>query len=318
MSENQWLMLVTSLPGPSGTPRMRVWRALKAHGAAILRDGVHLLPATEVSQRILGQQADHIEEAGGSAHVISFTPHDAGQEAHFQALFDRTGDYEQWSEGVTTFVNRLTELNEAESRRQEARLRRELEAITAIDYFPGAAGERAAATLHDVESTVNGRFSPDEPTATDGDIPARSLADFQNCRWATRGNIWIDRIASAWLIRRFIDRQATFEWLEDTAGGSADAVGFDFDGATFSHVGNYVTFEVLIRSFGLHDLPALAKLGALVHYLDVGGVPVPEAAGFLTMLAGAKQEHSGDDDLLNAAGALLDHLYAAFTTEDGK
>jgi len=297
---------------------MRVWRALKAHGAAILRDGVHLLPANEESERILGQQAEHIEEAGGSAHVIAFSPHDAGQERHFQMLFDRTSDYAQWGAEVTTFVNRLAQLNEADGRRQEARLRRDLEAITAVDYFPGAAGEHAVATLHDVESTVNARFSPDEPTATDGAIPVRSSADFQACRWATRRNIWIDRIASAWLIQRFIDSQATFEWLEDTAGASAGAVGFDFDGATFSHVGNYVTFEVLMRSFGLHDVPALAKLGALVHYLDVGGVPVPEAAGFLAMLAGAKEEHRGDDPLLNAAGALLDHLYVAFSAEDGK
>jgi hypothetical protein len=198
------------------------------------------------------------------------------------------------------------------------RLRRELEAISATDFFPGAAKTRAAAALHGLESAINDRFSPDESTAAAGAIRSRSLADFQGRCWATRRNIWVDRIASAWLIRRFIDKQATFVWLTDTADVSGDAVGFDFDGATFSHVGNHVTFEVLLRSFGLHEIAALAKLATLVHYLDIGGLPVPEAAGFLAILTGAKEEHKGDDALLDTAGALLDHLYAAFTTEDGK
>jgi hypothetical protein len=93
-------------------------------------------------------------------------------------------------------------------------------------------------------------------------------------------------------------------------------VGCDFDGATFSHTGNRVSFEVLLHSFDLHQDPALAKLGALVHYLDIGGAPVPEASGFLAILAGAKQAHAEDDSLLHAAGQLLDHLYAAYTTEN--
>ena len=318
MLDNQWLLLINSLPGPSGTPRMRVWRALKARGAGILRDGVHLLPASGESERVLREQAAHIDEAGGSAHVICFTSHDEVQGAHFEALFDRSGDYGQWNEGVTACVNGLARLTEPESRRQVARLRRELEAISATDYFPGATKTRAAATLDDLESAVNGRFSPDEPTGVAGAIPSRALADFQGRRWATRRNIWVDRVASAWLIRRFIDPQATFVWLTDTADVGDDTVGFDFDGATFSHVGGLVTFEVLLRSFDLQDIPALAKLATLVHYLDVGGEPVAEAAGFLAMLAGAKAAHTGDDALLDAAGALLDHLYAAFTTENSE
>ena len=318
MLDVQWLMLITSLPGASGTPRMRVWRALKAHGAGILRDGVHLLPASAASESVLREQADHIEQAGGNAQLIQFSGEDQAQATHFQALFDRTSDYDQWQVGLMAFLKRLAELDEPESRRKEARLRRELEAITAIDYFPGDARERAAATLHDLDSAVNARFSPGEPTARGGAVPIRSLAEFQGRRWATRSNIWIDRIASAWLIRRFIDQQATFVWLTDTAEDLGDAIGFDFDGATFSHIGHLVTFEVLVHSFELDQMPALAKLAALVHYLDIGGAPVPEAAGFVAMLAGAKEEHGGDDALLSAAGTLLDHLYAAFVAQDGQ
>ena len=315
MLDDRWLMLITSLPGRSGTPRMRVWRALKAGGAGILRDGVYLLPAATKSEGILREQAKHVREAGGSSHVIDFASNSEAQSEHFRGLFDRSGDYDQWTEEVVALMSRLAELNEPESRRQEARLRRDLEAIVGTDYFPGPARDRAAVTLDELDLAVKTRFSPDEPTAVEGAIPSRSLADFQGRRWATRRNLWVDRVACAWLIRRYIDKRAEFLWLARAVDCPDDAVGFDFDGATFSHVGNHVSFEVLLRSFGLHEDPALARLGALVRYLDIGGVPVPEAAGFIAMLAGAKEEHAADDALLDAVGRLLDHLYAAYTTE---
>lgn len=316
MIQNSWLMLITSLPGRSGTPRMRVWRALKARGAAILRDGVHLLPATPESEHIMREQAAQVGEAGGSAYVIDFVTDDEARSDDFRALFDRAGDYRQWREDAAALCGQLAGLDEPQSRRQAARLRRELEAIVATDYFPGSAGEAAADALVELESAVNARFSPDEPSASEGSIAPRSVADFQGRRWATRRNIWVDRIACAWLIRRFIDGQAKFLWLARATDCPDDAVGFDFDGAAVSHTGSYVSFEVLLRSFGLHEDRALARLGALVHYLDVGGAPVPEAAGFLAMLAGAKQAHHDDDSLLNAAGGLLDHLYAAYRSEN--
>src|SRR3546814_6533704 len=81
----------------------------------------------------------------------------------------------------------------------------------------------------------------------------------------------VDRLACAWLIHRFIDSQARFLWLESPALCPADALGFDFDGATFTHIEARVSFEVLLASFGL-DQPGLRRIGALVHYLDVGGV----------------------------------------------
>ena len=125
-------------------------------------------------------------------------------------------------------------------------------------------------------------------------------------------------MASAWLIERFIDPAASFLWLAHPRDCPADAVGFDFDGATFSHVEHLVTFEVLVRSFDLTGDLALNKVGALVHYLDVGGMPVAEAAGFVAMLAGAKHQAADDDALLDRAGALLDHLYAGYAHHGAK
>src|SRR5438445_502256 len=120
---------------------------------------------------------------------------------------------------------------------------------------------------------------------------------------------------SAWLIRRYIDPLARFLWLDSPADCPADALGFDFDGAAFTHIGERVTFEVLLASFGLEPERGLQRLGAMVHALDVGGAFVPEASGFEAMLAGARQRAVDDDQLLAEIGVVLDALYAHFSNE---
>jgi hypothetical protein len=129
---------------------------------------------------------------------------------------------------------------------------------------------------------------------------------------ATRKAPWVDRLASAWLIKRFIDRDARFVWLARLSERPRNAVGFDFDGAQFTHVGNRVTYEVLLSSFGLETDPALAAIGAAVHFLDVGGIPVPDAKGLETMLKGAREKARSEDALLTDAMRAFDLLYSAY------
>jgi hypothetical protein len=114
------------------------------------------------------------------------------------------------------------------------------------------------------------------------------------------------------LIKRFIDPQARILWLVRPADCPPDALGFDFDGATFSHIGSRVTFEVLAASFGLQERTAVAQLGLLVHYLDVGGVQPPEAAGIESVLNGMRESIQHDDQLLSAASAVFDGLLMSF------
>lgn len=156
-----------------------------------------------------------------------------------------------------------------------------------------------------------------EPGTGSGEIRRLATADFQGLTWATRRHLWVDRMASAWLIRRFIDRKAKFLWLDNPKKCPKSALGFDFDGAAFTHVGSRVTFEVLAASFGLDDDPALAKIGAMVHFLDVGGVPVPEAAGIEAVLRGLRAAAADDDKLLGEARRVFDGLYTNFSQENG-
>jgi hypothetical protein len=118
------------------------------------------------------------------------------------------------------------------------------------------------------------------------------------------------------LIRRFIDPEARFIWLAAPGNCPAEALGFDFDGAMFTHVGAKVTFEVLLASFGLTKDAALNRIGALVHYLDVGGIPVLEAVGLETLISGMRQRWTKDDELLAEVEKIFDAFYQAFSGND--
>jgi hypothetical protein len=122
-------------------------------------------------------------------------------------------------------------------------------------------------------------------------------------------------MASAWLIRRFIDRKAKFLWLDNPKKCPKSAIGFDFDQASFTHVGGRVTFEVLAASFGLESDPALMRIAAIVHCLDVGGVPVAEAPGIEAVLAGLRAAAANDDKLLAEASRVFDGLYKNYEPE---
>ena len=125
----------------------------------------------------------------------------------------------------------------------------------------------------------------------------------------------MDRLATAWLVRRFIDRKPTFLWLADARKCPEDAVGHDFDGATFTHVGEMVTFEVVARTSGLDESPAMRRLGGLVHTIDVGGIPLDEAPGLEMLVRGLQARHEDDDALLKAGVDLFDTIHAALSAQ---
>lgn len=309
-----WLLLIISLPSNGATARIRIWRALKASGCASLRDGAYLLPWSDEHQRLLKDLADETEREGGNAWLLTVQPQSSEEAQAYRTLFDRSGDYAEWLKAVTQARAALTTLTPQEISRQVRKLRREYEALQAIDFFANDASAQAAAAWRDFVHVSEAIQSPGEPNAVDAQLPRLDNSAFRGRTWATRRHLWVDRVASAWLIRRFIDQDAHFLWLESPADCPADALGFDFDGARFTHVGERVTFEVLLASFGLDDDRGLSRLATMVHALDIGGAPVPEASGFEAMLAGARQRAADDDALLNEISIVLDSLHAYFST----
>jgi len=305
-----WRLLVISLPSNRATPRMRVWRALKSMGAAVLRDGVYLLPDSQSAHAALTLQAVEVQRSGGTAQVLRVDAPEAEQDRQFRALFDRAGDYARILQVARKLKSGLSPRRRAVTARSMKQLRREFESIHTTDYVPGPAAAQAGELLAEVELALT---APGEPQAQVGRIPRLNRKDYRGRTWATRARPWVDRLASAWLIKRFIDPKARIVWLKDPKTCPRRALGFDFDGAVFTHVGARVTFEVLLASFALEDDKGLERLGQLVHYLDVGGVPVPEAAGLETILNGARRQHADDDRLLAEAAKTFDYLYNAFS-----
>lgn len=303
-----WLCLITSLPTENATLRQRVWRALKAAGVAVLRDGVYLMPERASCQAELDGLAAEVLAGGGTALVLRV---EAPPHADFPALFDRGEDYAALIREVVQLHAALSADTAQSSHRLARKWRKAFVALGEVDFFPGAVRQQADAALQALELAIARQLSPDEPSAVEGVVDRLSAASFQHRTWATRRRPWVDRLASAWLIRRFIDPQARILWLDSPADCPADALGFDFDGATFSHVGARVTFEVLATRFGLSD-PALLRLGQLVHHLDVGGAPTPEAIGVERVLAGLRAALTDDDQLLTGASHVFDGLLAAF------
>lgn len=308
-----WLLLTASLPSSPSALRVRIWRALKATGCAPLRDGVYLLPASAPTAGELRSLEAQVLEAGAGAHLLELNARDAQQQAAFVAAFERSSDYAEHAGALKTAQAELRHAGADACARRLRALGQQLAAIHRIDFFPGRDAERAGAALQALRHSVDRRFSPDEPADEHKRIAARSIESLTGKTWATRRRPWVDRLASAWLVRRYIDSRARFIWLASPSLCPKRAIGFDFDGAAFTHAGGLVTFEVLARSTGLVPADAaVQRLGELVHHIDVGGLPVDEAAGLEAVVRGLHALHADDDALLEAALPIFDALAAAF------
>lgn len=308
-----WFTLILSMPTENATARMRAWRALKSCGAAVLRDGVYLLPSHDRNRATLGAIAQDVHESGGTAYLAS-TEFPEEDPARLQELFDRTAEYAELIKTIGPIRLALSPATAMDTLKQLRKLRKAYTQLAEIDFFPGEAQRQADAALLELEEGANRALSPDEPHAVDGAIARLLIDDYQGRVWATRARPWVDRLASAWLIKRRIDPHARILWLASPNDCSRDALGFDFDGARFSHVGAKVTFEHLVAAFGLQTR-GMDRLGAIIHFLDVGGVQPPEAAGVEQVLAGLRATVSDDDQLLALASGVFDGLFASFDKE---
>jgi hypothetical protein len=306
----QWLALVITLPTTPSAVRVRTWRALKASGCGALRDGVYLLPGRPDCARVFAELATAVREADGEATVLEFAARDAAQQVQFEALLDRSMEFKAFEAELAQQRRTLRSATEAAGRRTLRALAQRLDALRAIDFLGSQRGPKAAAALEAVRLACEARWSPGEPTGSKASIALLDPADYRGRVWATRERPWVDRVASAWLIRRFVDPRARFVWLTPKARLPIGALGFDFDGAVFTHVAGKVTFEAIAASFGLDEDEALRKIGEAVHYIDVGGAASDEAAGLEALVRGLQAQHADDDALLAGALPVFDALYA--------
>ena len=307
---NRWLTLIASLPTEDPAARMRMLRTLESLGAAMVREGVYLLPDTAASRQGLEHLSDYISKNAGSAHVLQVSALSEAQQRSLQSLFDRSARYAELVKVIQSLKVGYGVADPSALSRVLHKQRRELDAISALDFFPTEAREAAVTALAQAEAQVKQLMFPTQTHA-----PAQQAAAGESMlrrTWATRHPPWADRLACAWLIRRFVDAEGKVLWLDKTQPCPAEAVGFAFDGARFGNSRTHVTFEEMLAHFRLADNAALAKIGAIVHFLEVRDSPVPEAAGVQTLLQGAQRRSGSNDELLAEAEKTFDLLYEAY------
>ena len=306
-ASGRWLVLIASLPVEDAAARMRELRTLESLGAAVLRDGAYLLPDTPACRRGLEHLADYIAKGAGTAQVLQAVALSEAQQASLRSLFDRSARYAELIKIVESLRVGYGIADPSSIARVLNKQRREFESIGALDFFPSEVQARAKAALAAAEASVHKLLFPTQSqTGKKPDEPLLRRV------WATRRPLWADRLACAWLVRRFVDPEGSVLWLDKIQEPPAGAVGFGFDGARFGNSASQVTFEVMLQRFGLASNSALAKIGAIVHFLEVREGAVPEAAGVQTLLQGAARRATSDDELLGETEKTFDLLYEAY------
>jgi hypothetical protein len=317
--EPRWLLLIHQLPPRPAYLRVRIGRRLQALGAVAIKNTVYALPRSEAAQEDLAWVLREIVEAGGEAVLVAATLVEGQRDEDVEALFQaaRSADYHRISEQARKLAGRLRGRAGAGPvpPRTAAALRRleaQLAGVIAIDFFEAPGREAAEGRLQAIAARVRAAAAPGPaPPAP----PARpDLRQVAGATWVTRRGVHVDRIACAWLIRRFLDPQARFAFVP--ARGYRPRPGeirFDMLDAEFTHDGERCTFEVLLGEAGLKD-PALRALGELVHDVDLKDEKFgrPEAAGLGRMIEGIAAAHRDDEPRVERGAALFEDLYRAF------
>src|SRR3954454_14124115 len=318
--EDLWLLLINQLPARPAYLRVKVWRRLQALGAAAVKNAVYALPEGERAREDFGWLLREIASGGGEAFVCEARMIDGLTDREVRAMFDRArdADYAELARQARDLAGTLgdepTAERRAEARAQLARLRARLAQVAAIDFF-GAPGSQAAEGLL---AALEDRLREDE-RAEPAAAPADDLGPLRGRTWVTRRGVHVDRMASAWLIRRFIDPEARFRFVP--AKGYEPEPGelrFDMYEGEYTHEGDRCTFEVLLARAGLND-PALAAIAEIVHDIDLKDAKFAreEASGIARVMDGIAAANKDDGRRLERGAAVLDDLYEVFRRKRG-
>lgn len=292
-----WLLLMFSLPANQATRRVEVWRKLKQYGALSLPSSGYLLPNAAANHEHFEWLAAAIRKYKGQASVVEVNAIDDQPPAQLRQKFieARSRDYEQL----------LRELRKSSAKRSSAdlaRLRRRFQQIVTIDFFTSPLRSRVEGLLNSADG-----LSQALPTAA-----GKKHKEYLNRTWVTRPRPGIDRVSSAWLIRKFIDANARFTFA-DGPHKTPSAVPFDmFQAGGFGHRGQDCTFETLRKEFAIRD-PKVTVIAQIIHDADLDDEKYgrSEGIGLDRVLIGWAQEGTADDELLRRGMEMIEGLYQA-------
>jgi hypothetical protein len=316
----EWLLIFYSVPSHPVSNRMMIWRKLAKAGAVQLKGAVYILPATDEHEELLQWLIGEVKSMGGDGAFVRSADIRSMDEGDIRQLFlsQVEQEYRGFERKIEALERKVQSIrkgakNDDSNRLSDhaGKLAKELDDIRRRDFFSSAPGVEMTKRMQAIKTGLKGIGGRGvEPT---GSIIPKHAADYQGRTWFTRKKPFIDRMASAWLIRRFVDAKAAFKFISESdlagIGGNA-ATTFDIRDGEFTHVGDLCTFEVLVKSFGIRD-KAVRKIAEIVHDLDVKDDKYgnPEAPGVEEILMGIRKTAKNDSDALERGMGVFEMIY---------
>jgi len=301
IAANSWLLLLFSLPTNRNTERVAVWRRLKKMGAVQIKTSTYLLPDEPAQYEQFQWLAKQIRDYGGDSTLVRAHEIEGLTKGRVIAIFNdaRAKDYVELRKCLQSFIPQQKKMDAEEASSELERLTRRFREVRAVDFFDSPRGHDLAMLLRRAEGPKGSR-----------QLEKFDVKQYQGKTWLTRPRPEIDRVGSAWLITRFIDRRPKFVFAP-TVDSIPGAIPFDMLDADFSHHGNYCTFETLIRRFAISD-KSLVKIGEMIHDADLDDARFQrvEAVGIDRVLKGWAKEGLSDQEILRRGFECFDALYA--------
>ena len=310
-----WLLLIHQLPPEPAYLRVKVWRQLQSLGAVSLKNSVYALPSRDETREDFQWLLRTIVAGGGEGTVVEARIVDGFTDQELEALFQaaRDADYQAIAEEARALAAALDKSKRGKDPVSEAqnavrRLRKRLAATFALDFFSASGRETADGLVSALEARLSAK-----PPVPESATPSPADA-FKGRTWVTRQGVHIDRIACAWLIRRFIDAEAKFKFVAGKSYAPVpEELRFDMFEAEFTHEGDRCSFEVMLERFGLRD-PALAAIAELVHDIDLKDAKYEreETTGLAHLVLGLCMSEREDETRIARGGQLFDYFYDYF------
>ncbi len=322
-AEPRWWMLIHQIPPKPSYLRVKVWRRLQRLGAVAVKNSVYVLPRSEQAQEDFQWVAREIAEGGGEASICAASFVEGLSDKQVVAMFHaaRDADYARIAEAARRLLKQIGSASRISGEKRArvdvelARFKRRAAEVLSIDFL-GAPGRGAVdKLLGDLEARLRAAKRQKRSPAASGTTRERT----RGRTWVTRKGLHVDRMASAWLIKRFIDTDARFKFVPCKGYRPLSGeVRFDMFEAEFTHEGDRCTFEVLIEKFGLDD-PALRPVAQIVHDIDLKDSKFgrPEVPGIGRLVAGIAMAHREDEERLARGSAVFEDLYEYFRKKKG-
>ena len=303
-----WILMFYSMPSKPERNRLRIYRRLQKEGTLSLKDGVHILPYSDEQYEFFQWLSQEIKILGGEMQFVTIEKIEMMENSDVTALFQKQAEisYSEIEKRVKGFSIDLTQ--EDDTRQKLKKIFRDFDTLYAIDFFHSQKGKNLQKALQTAQNKLESAFK--STSVSEPIVSLRNIADFQGKQWQTRTKPFVDRMASAWLIHKFIDPHAEFIFENSIDFSHKEVITYDMNDATFTHIGDLCTFEVLLDAFSIKD-ETVDTIAKIIHNLDLNDdkYSTPEAQGIKLILTAIRANATNDHEILIKSAEIFEYLY---------